>query len=141
MERHAIQQDLPGRRWLGAEDGSGDLGAAAAHQPEQPDDFAACQGKGQVPEFTLTGQVFDRQDLAFGLGGTVWIELLQGAPDHHPDQLALIRFARVHGTHHLSIPEHGDSIGNLKDLIKPVGDIDDERGFLLELLDEGEEKL
>ena len=54
-----------------------------------------------------------------------WKDGVELAPDHHPDQLRPAHPARVTGRHGLAVPQDGDAVGDRRNLLEPMRDVND----------------
>jgi len=69
----------------------------------------------------------DREHFITDPRPALWIDFLEGAAYHHADQLILIDRIAPYRPDDFAVPEDGDTIGNLEDLLEPVRDVQDER--------------
>ena len=117
-----------------AEDGLQQLGTAGAHQAVQAEDLAFSYIKGDVLQMggILGGQVLHGQN---GVARSVvhgGEAAFQRAAHHGGDQLVHVGLLGGLGHDQVAVPEHGDLITDLKDLIHLVGDIDECDPLLLQ---------
>ena len=146
--RRAVQADLlalhievSGGGLDQAEQRFGALRRPGTHQPVEPQNFPPADGKGQILHRVSIGQSLHPKHLAANGGLLLGIEI----PDLPADHLGhdLLRGGGVHpgaeGCH--PVPEDGDVIADLKDLVEPVGDVDDGRPPFLQPPDGGKQVL
>ena len=74
----------------------------------------------------------------------VWLSLRRVhvrhlAPDHQPNQLGAVGLGDNSGGHRLPVFEHGHPVGDLKNLIQPVGNVDDTVAFGAQGLDDAKQ--
>ena len=124
-----------------AEDGVGHLDLPGADQAGDPEDLPAARGKRDVPKQALGGQPPDRQPGRAGRDRRLG-KLLGQPPAHHPlDEPLHVDLARRVGPDVVAVPQHGDPVGDTKDLLQPVGDVDHRHPPRPQLTDDREEPL
>src|SRR6188474_2994441 len=82
------------------------------------------QLKRDVAEYAVTSKVPDRQQLLAMLVCRFFHRKLIDCPAHHiPNHAALRNFTYGPGGNVLAVPQHSDTVGNAKDFVEPVADI------------------
>ena len=69
------------------------------------------------------------------------VDLAQGPPDHHADELLLTDRRGLNGAHPLPVLEDRDAVGDAQHLVEAVGHVDDGPAVLAEGPQDGEEAL
>ncbi len=153
--RHACPERIGGRSWpvglaierhasraqpRGAEDGPCQLRAPGADQPEEPHDLAGPERQVHVVE-AGSAEALEREQLADRRALASRVDLAQGPPDHHADELLLTDRGGLHGAHALAILEDRDAVGDAQHLVEAVGHVDDGPAVLAEGPQDGEEAL
>ena len=59
------------------------------------------------------------------LGRLLGEEIVDGAPDHHADQFGFAGIADVLRADVFAVAQHGHAVGQLKDLVEAVADVND----------------
>ena len=137
----AVQIDVSAVEMIRAEDGSGHLRSARAHQAGQPQDLAPVELEGYISDLPAAIQSLDPQDHLADLPLDGRESLVQRAAHHHADQLAFGGACDVHRAHELAVLQDGGPIGDLKHLVQAVRDVDDGDPLLLQRLDDVEQGL
>ena len=122
-DRPALELDRAPESAVGAEEGPGDLGLAGADQPVEADDLAPLDLEGDVLEQMVGRPSAVRTGSPLRLSRHVVLE--DRAADHHLDQLRPSRdLGKRLGRDVLAVPQHGDGVAELEDLVELVGDVD-----------------
>ncbi len=69
------------------------------------------------------------------------VQAVQLPPDHHVDDGILVSFSRFHRPHQLAVFQHGHPVGDGKNLVQFVADIDDSQSLFPQLLQAVEQAL
>ena len=88
--------------------------------------------KGNIPDKASVCKMSDlHNDL---IGGSVGFVVVTAdfTAYHHLNQLILVGLCRLHSVHIAAVPEDFDVVGNIKQLIKFVGDVDDTNAGLFQ---------
>ena len=141
-QRLAHEARLAARSGFRAEEQVRELAASGTDEAREADHLARPNLKGDVANHTAVGQPLRLERHGRIFGDFERRLLLGKAAAHHgedePVDLRLGHFARMHP---LTVAQHGDAIGNLEDLVKPVRDVDDSQSLLLQASDDAEEHL
>jgi hypothetical protein len=119
-----VHEYLAVLRRTDAEDGLRQLGAARPDEPGETHDLTAAQR--QVHALELAG-ARQAPDLEGHLAGVVRVpaeQLVQGPADHEADQLLGVELVGRRGGDVVSVPQHGDTVGDSEDLVQAVRDVD-----------------
>ena len=104
-----------------ADDRLGELGAAGAHQAADADHLAATNGETDIMDL-LGGERLDDRALA---GSPRALEqVAEVAADHQADDAFLVGVGGRSDIDQLAVAQHRDAVGELDDLVQPVGDVD-----------------
>ena len=138
----ALDPDDAGVLGVRAADQAHGLGPARAHQAREAQDLALAELKGDILHVAghqalgLQHHRRTRRHVGFALG-----LLVDHAAHHHLHHLVDGHRGGVHGIDILAVPHDGDPVGDLLELIHPVGDIDDAHAGGLQAADKDEQIL
>src|SRR5690606_21120441 len=102
-----------------------DLAASGADEAIEAEDLALAQLEGDVVELGRMRQAGDLEQRAAELRLALREDGVDGAPDHHADDVALLGLREQAFADHLSVAEHGVAVGDAIDLVELVADEQD----------------
>ena len=115
------------------------LGTPCADEAGKAKDFSPVQLEADIFH-TVAAEVLDLQhDLLPGRIVLDRIVIGKFAPDHQLNQTLLVRVLNADRVDVLAVPEDGNPVTDLKQLIQAVGDVDDGNALLLEIADDIEQ--
>ena len=121
------------------EDGLGQLGAAGPDEAGEAQDLAPAQREIHTLELPFTREASDLQNRLAWTALAAGEELVEGPADHEADELFGVEFGGWRGLDVVAVPEHGDAVRDLEDLLQPVGDVDNAYALGGKVLDDAEE--
>ena len=120
----------------------------SAQQPGDAEDLALAQREGYVPQRTAGGadlgleaQVLHAQHFVAELRLALGEHIVDLAADHHGDDLVAVGLPGRAAADVLTVAQHHQAVGDLKDLLHAVGDVDDGHALGGELADHLEKLL
>ncbi len=144
FRRDIFSVQLDGSRLNGIRAGYGtdELRATGSNQSGDAEYFALSHRETHVPESAGGGgQARHFQDLAVLWSGQWREHLLHAPPDHRLNYGADGNVGRIEFLDFLAITHDDDTVGNLFDLLQPVGDVDDPDTFRFQSFDLLEQQL
>ena len=141
LDGSAIHSDLAAIPAVGAEDETRQLGPTGADESGDAEDLPAPQLEGNVLHGATAREVPDFQDdrLFGGVRRHVGRFFEDGAPDHHRDDVVDRDGLRLDRVDVLTVAHDGDPVGDLAQLLEPVGDVDDALALLAQRADDAKE--
>jgi hypothetical protein len=140
--RPAVQLDPARRRAVRTVQRLEHLTAAGTHQPGEPDDLAGPYGQVDVVQCrparlrpqaeALHAQAYVA---AAVLGRLAREQLAERTAHHHLDQLGTRRLRHRAPPDVRAVAQHGHRVGDLRQLLQPVGDVDDRHAAAREIAD------
>ena len=99
---------------------------AGADKPVQAENFAFPYVEGDILQVRLKfgGKVLNRKHHIAGLVVNRRKAVVQRTADHGGNQLVHVGFFGFFGQHHFAVPQNGNLIADLKNLVHFMGDID-----------------
>ena len=94
------------------------------------------QGKADIGEFGRMAVAFDAENLFPGQGRALGEDLADIAADHHLDQFGLANVRDPPVPNELPVAEHGEPVGDAKNLVEFVADEQDRLALCLQLFDQ-----
>ena len=125
--------------FVSAVDGAREFGFAGAHQSVETDNLSGVDFEGNIVQ-PVVGEMLDLEDRirAITLAGRVLLEYRFA--DHHLDQFrAVLDLCDGFRVDVLAVAHDRHIVSKFKDLIEPVGDVDDGDIFLAQAFDDGEQ--
>ena len=139
--RLAHQLDCSRVDRVGAEDGAGEIRAAGADQPGQANNLPRAHIEADVVEHASTREAAYPQNHGARLRAA-WRERLgEVSPDHHPHEVVPRDLRDPAAAHQLPVLEDRHSVGDLENLVQPMGDVDDGNPLLLQVPNDPEQVL
>ena len=121
-DRFAADRDHSCVGWRDAEQAPGDLGATAADQSAEPENFALMDVEADVAELVGSTQSGDAHSDWTGLDRLAIGVEIDFAPDHQFHGTVRRQLIDWQLLYEPSVPKYCDSIGDPKDLLEPVAD-------------------
>ena len=132
--------------WVQAEKSFEQFRPSGAHQTENAEHFATMQFKGNVAHEKVIAlfrvgetQVFHAQNFCAAHRRLARIQFRQIAPDHHADDFLLGDGSCEFRANELSVAQHGEVVGDGRQFIEFVRDVNDCHAVALELVDQIEQ--
>ena len=124
-----------------AEEGAEQLGAARAQHAGDAQDLSLFQLEADILKFSGPGQVLHLHDrlVLYRQVGRAALEL--HIAEHHLDNALVVQLGDILLADQLAVPQHGDRVGDLPDLLEAVGDIDDDHSLVPQGADDLEQAL
>ena len=101
----------------------------APTSPARPTISPARSVEVHVPELPVAGEPRTSSTVSPGLLSLRAKSSWSGPADHEPDELFGVELGGRSGLDVVAVPQHGDAVGDLEDLLEPVGDVDDPDAF------------
>src|SRR5437667_373530 len=137
--RSAVHADLRRVRPVSAEDRAGDLGPAGAHKTRETEDLPAPDREAHTADRAAAGEVTHvEHDVGIGDLRDLGSLLVDGAADHHPDDLRDRRGLRVDGRDVLPVAHHSHAVGDALELLEAMRYVHDADAVVAQLADEPE---
>ena len=130
-----VELDVPGARLVDPEHGAGDLGAAGAHEPGQPDDLAGVHVHVDVGEAAGHPEVAEPEHELADRGDLLRVDVGQLAADHQLDDPLLLGVRGVEVGDPAPVAHDGDAVRDRHDLLEAVADEQHRHAVVLEVLD------
>ena len=141
FERSALDRERAGVERIDAEDAARDLGAARPDEARETDDLAPAELEGDVREDASPHQPFGLQHDVADLRFLLREEIVERAPHHQADDLAVRKLGRRTRGDVAPVSENGDDVGDRAHLLEAMTDVDDGNTTLAEAAYGGEEVL
>ena len=141
-DRHglALDDDLAAIQRIRAENRPCDLRPPRTHQTGEAEDLSSSQLEADIPDGVAAPKVADLEHhLVTRQVRNFRLRLRQAAADHHPDDRVDARRRGGDSADILAVAHHGDTVGDLLQLVHLVRDIDDADAFISELADDAEQ--
>ena len=136
------QEDLAGVGRRQAEEHPRQLGPPRADEPGQAEDLAGPDGQVDPAHARRpAAQAADLQHHLAGRHGPLGEDRRELAADHHPDQLGAGHLGHPPGADERPVAQRGHAVGDLRQLLEAVRDVDDPDPLRLQLADDAEEVL
>src|SRR5699024_3244487 len=120
---------------------SHNLRASVTHQAREAQDFAAFKLEVHIfDRMALIPEVPDAQDdFLIRIMVPVRELVIKVPPDHRTHDFAIVRLGSLLVQHAFTIAQHSDLIGDPRNLLHPVGDVDDGHAARPQVLDDAKE--
>src|SRR6202011_1072314 len=115
------------------------LTPAGADQPGDAKDLAAMKREAHLAKGAAAREAAHFENSLADRMRLTREELLERPPDHELDEARLVEGLDTVGAQQGAIAEHRDAVGDGKDFVEPVADIDDGDATRFEVADDGEE--
>src|SRR5438552_5845160 len=126
---------------VGGKHGADELGAPGANQPRDPQYFPAVQDQVDIVERSESTQSPHLEHRLPAWTKLTRARLLDLLPYHHPDQADSVDLGHPTRADEFPVLQHAHAIGDLKDLLEAVGDIDDRGAAFAQSANDGEQLL
>src|SRR5215210_53653 len=120
-----IDEDPTRVRPVYPEDGLGKFGTPGPDQPGEANDLPPAQREIHTLELTVTGEAPDLEGSLTRTALAAGEELVKWPAYHKTYELFGVEFRGLRSPDVVAVPEHGDAVGDLENLLQPVGDVDD----------------
>ena len=135
----AVEPNLAGLARRHAEQRLREFAAARTHEPRKADDLARAHGEADALGERPAHEIARFEDRRADWRDRLREEALEPPPDHHLHEFADVGVRDVARTDIGAVAQHRDAIGDRKNLVEAMTDIDDADAALLEAADDVEQ--
>ena len=124
FQRGILHRDTPLGKPLVTKNSSDGRPLALSLQAAQPHNLAGPNGKTHVLQLSREGQPLHPQQFRAELHlAAVGVDVLNNAAHHHTDHALFVQLPPLQGAHQLAVLKYRYPVGQLHDLVQPVGNI------------------